>query len=425
MQDYPLSYYAATTAPPVESPILDGDRSTDVCVVGGGFTGLSTALHLAERGYDVTVLEAHRIGWGASGRNGGQVGSGQRRETLALEKLYGAPTAKILWNLAEEAKQLLRDHIKRRGIECDYRPGNLMAITKRRFVVEIRAELDNLARRYNYEQIEFLDSDQVAAAVASPNYVAGALDWGGGHLHPLNLAIGLARAAANTGATIYEGARVEAIDWHPGMTTLRTHSGTIRARYVALCTNGYLDQLEPRIASRMMPLINHIVATEPLGQTRASALIPSGACVFSTKHVVDYYRLSRDGRLLFGGGETYSKSSPADIKAFVRPYMLKVFPQLADATLEFGWSGTLGITRNRMPHFGRLAPNGFFAQGFSGHGVAMTQVAGKLLAEAISGTAERFDIMAGLKLPKFPGGDLLRHPLLVVGMLYYALLDRI
>lgn len=425
MQDYPLSYYAATAAPPPETSTLDGDRTTDVCVVGAGFTGLSTALHLAGRGYDVTVLEAQRIGWGASGRNGGQVGSGQRRETLALEKLYGPATTRILWNLAEEAKQILQTHIEQRTIQCDYRPGNLMGITRLRFVDEVRAELDNLAQNYGYEAIEFLDADRMGAEVASADYVAGALDWGGGHLNPLKLAFGLARAAANAGARLHEGTPVQTIDWRPGRTAVRTRSGTIEARYVALCTNGYLGQLEPRLTGHIMPLINHIVASEPLGEERARTLIPSGACVFSTKHVVDYYRLSPDGRLLFGGGETYSNRPPDDIIAFVRPYMLKVFPQLADVALEYGWSGTLGITRNRMPHFGRLAPNGFFAQGFSGHGVAMTQIAGKLMAEAIAGTAERFDVMAGLKLPRFPGGSLLRHPLLVIGMLYYSLLDRI
>ena len=236
---------------------------------------------------------------------------------------------------------------------------------------------------------------------------------------------GLAREAAAAGARIFEASAVTSIDWQAGQSTVKTARGSVTARFVAICTNGYLGNLEPRLASRIMPLANHIIATAPLGEERAKDLIPSGACVFSTRHVVDYYRVSPDGRLLFGGGETYTNRPPADVKAFVRPYMLKVFPQLADVEIDYGWSGTLGITFNRMPHFGRLAPNGFFAQGFSGHGVAMTQVAGKLIAEAITGTAERFDVMASLNLPRFPGGTLLRHPLLVLGMLYYAMLDRL
>lgn len=422
---YPPSYYAATANPHKPFPALEGSIRADVCVVGGGFTGISTALHLAEKGFSVVLLEAGPIGWGASGRNGGQVGSGQRRETLELERWFGRETARRLWDFAEEAKQILRDRIARHAIRCDYRPGNLMAITRRRFVADAEAEARNLREHYGYDQITLLNQDEVRAHVDSPNYVGGSLDAGGGHLHPLNFALGMAGAARDAGASLFAHSRVDAIEWSTPRARVKTSHGTVEADYVALCTNAYLEGLEPRIRSRLMPIDSYIIATEPLGEERARSLIPCGACVFSTKFVVDYYRLSSDHRLLFGGGETYNVRAKGDVKDFVRPFMLDIFPQLADARIDHGWSGSVGITLSRLPHFGRLGGNGFFAQGFSGHGVALTQVAGKLLAEVISGTAERFDVMASIPHRPFPGGRLLQRPLLVAGMLYYSLKDRL
>ena len=422
--DYPASWYAATAHARRPFPPLRGEVRADVCVVGGGYTGLSAALHLAERGYEVVLLEAARVGWGASGRNGGQVGSGQRQDVLELEARYGRERARALWDLAEEAKTLLRERVARHRIDCDWKPGNLLAVTKRRYLPELHRETEHLAAHYGYSGLRMLSKDEVREMVASERYCGGQLDAGGAHLHPLNLALGLARAAAAAGARLHEQSRATEIRWsrHP---LVRTAGGGVRARYVLLCGNAYLGDLVPGIRSRIMPIANHLLATEPLGAARAAALIPADCCVHASKFVVDYYRLSADHRLLFGGGETYRDRPPRDLRAFVRRYMLEVFPQLSDLRIDYAWSGRLAITRSRLPHFGRIEDRGFFAQGFSGHGVALTQLAGKLLAEAVAGTAERFDVFAGLPHRRFPGGPWARRPLLAAGMLYYALKDRL
>lgn len=422
--DHPDSWYAATAHTLPSLPPLRGEVSADVCVVGGGYTGLSAALHLAERGYEVALLEEARVGWGASGRNGGQVGSGQRRDVLELEARYGRERARALWDLAEEGKALLRERVERHRIDCDWKPGNLLAVTRRRYIPELQRETEHLASHYDYPELRMLARDEVREMVASERYCGGQFDAGGAHLHPLNLALGLARAAVAAGARLYEQSRATMIRWnrHP---LVRTDEGQVRARYVLLCGNAYLGGLVPEIRSRIMPIANHLLATEPLGGARAAALIPADCCVHASKFVVDYYRLSPDGRLIFGGGETYRDRPPPDLRAFVRRYMLEVFPQLADVRIEYAWSGRLAITRSRLPHFGRIRDRAFFAQGFSGHGVALTQLAGKLLAEAVAGTAERFDVFAGLPHRRFPGGDWARQPLLVAGMLYYALRDRL
>jgi gamma-glutamylputrescine oxidase len=269
-----------------------------------------------------------------------------------------------------------------------------------------------------------LDQHQVREAVASEQYCGGRMDHGGGHLHPLNFVYGMAQAAVEAGVHIYEDSAVERVEWNSS-PLVRTSRGQVRSRYVLLCGNAYLGDVEPRINGTVMPIANHMLATEPLGEERARALIRDDCCVCATKFVVDYYRFSADHRLLFGGGESYSYADPPDLASFVRHYMLKVFPQLRDARIDYAWSGQLAITMDRLPHFGRLGRSGFFVQGFSGSGVVLTQVAGRLLAEAVAGSAERFDVFADLEHRNFPGGRLLRKPLLVAGMLYYALKDRL
>ena len=422
--DYPDSWYAVTAHAGPSRPPLRGEVRADACVVGGGYTGLSAALHLEERGYEVVLLEVARVGFGASGRNGGQVGSGQRKDVLELEALYGRECARALWDLAEEAKALLRELVERHRIDCDWKPGNLLAVTKRRYLPELERETEHLASHYGYRGLRMLDRDEVREMVASERYCGGQFDAGGGHLHPLNLALGLARAALRAGVRVHEQSRATAIQW--GRRPLvRTPGGQVRARHVLLCGNAYLGDLVPQIRSRIMAISNHILATEPMPSARAAALIPADCCVHASKFVVDYYRLSPDRRLLFGGGETYRDRQPRDLRTFVRRYMLEVFPQLADLRIDCAWSGRFAITRSRLPHFGRIEGGGFFAQGFSGHGVALTQVAGKLLAEAVAGTAERFDVFAGLPHRPFPGGRWARQPLFAAGMLYYALRDRL
>ena len=418
------SWYAATVPAVDRHRTLAGRETADVCIVGAGFTGVSAALHLAERGYSVVVLEAARVGWGASGRNGGQVGSGLRESMGALERSLGSLRAGALWALCEEAKGIIAERIARHGIQCDWRAGNLLASTRERYMGWIEREAELCHRRFGYRGYRMLSRAEMREEVASACYVGGRMDEEGGHLHPLRFVLGMAEAAARAGVRIFEGSRVERIRWGSPARVSTAH-GAVDAGYVVLAGNAYLGRLEPRIESRIMPIVNHVLATEPLGERRARSLIRSGACVHSTRFVVDYYRCTADHRLLFGGGETYSDRPLDDPRAFVRRYMLRVFPQLADVRIDHAWSGRLAITMNRLPHVGRLAPNGYFAQGFSGHGVALTQIAGKLVAEAVAGTAERFDVLAGLRHRAFPGGRWLRHPLLVLGMLYYALRDRL
>jgi gamma-glutamylputrescine oxidase len=426
------SYFAATARGAIEHPRLLGEVACDVCVIGGGFTGLSTALHLAERGYDVVLLEARRAGWGASGRNGGQLGSGQRQSQGELERLVGAAQARALWDLAEEAKASVKARIRRHDIPCDLKSGSLRVAYKPGDAAMLADQAEDLRARYDYPHIRAVPRDEVAEMLGTGIYHGGSLDRDAGHLHPLNYALGLARAAQQAGARIFEDSPVTRTESGTppsaitgAITAAITAQGRVRARYLVLACNGYLERLERRIAGKIMPINNYILATEPLGETGARDIIRDDVAVSDTKFVIDYYRLSADRRLLFGGGETYRRGFPADIKGFVRKYMLRVYPQLAEARIDYAWGGTLAITRNRLPGFGRLGPGLFYAQGFSGHGVALTTLAGKLIAEAVAGSAERFDVFARLPQPSFPGGTLLRWPGLVAGMLYYTLRDKL
>lgn len=420
---YPESWYAATRAPLPAFPALQGDTRADVCVIGGGYTGLSAALHLAGRGYDVVVLEAHRLGFGASGRNGGQVGSGQRLEQDVLEKMFGMAEARKLWDLGQEAKALVRSLIADHAMAgCAFHPGVIHACWHKGEVAHTHAIAEKLARNYGYDQIEPLSGPELRQIVRSDAYQGGSLDHGAGHIHPLNFALGLAGAAADAGARLHEQSHVLNIE--PGAKVrVVTAQGTVTADHVILACNGYLGNLAPGIAARVMPINNFIVATEPLG-ARAQDVLARPVAVADTKFVINYFRLSEDGRLLFGGGESYGYRFP-DIVKTVRKPMLQVFPQLADARIDYAWGGTLAITLNRLPCFARVAPNVLSASGYSGHGVALATLAGRILAETIAGQAERFDLMAQLPSPRFPGGALLRSPLLALAMTWFALRDRI
>lgn len=424
MLDHAGSWYAATAIGDHPRPVLRESLRADVCVIGAGYTGISAALHLAERGYQVVVLEAARVGWGASGRNGGEMFVGQRKPQHELEQMFGAVRARQLWDLGLEAVELVRERVSRHGIACDLKPGNLQVAAKRSHVADLRRNRDHLAQRYGYEKIELFDKDVTAALIGTGRYHGGALDQGSYHLHPLNLCLGMAAAAESAGARIFERSAVRSYT-RVQPSLVRTDAGEVRAEFIVLACNAYLGNLEPRIAGHALPINNFIVATEPLGESGARAILARDIAVSDTKFVVYYWHMSPDHRLLFGGGETYSPRFPADIRAFVRPHLTKVYPQLAGVLLEYGWGGALSVTMNRLPHFGRLPPNVFFAQGYSGQGVALANLAGKLIAEALAGTAERFDVMASLPTPGFPGGVLLRYPALVLGMLWYAMLDRL
>ncbi|EEW25447.1 NAD(P)/FAD-dependent oxidoreductase [Rhodobacter ferrooxidans] len=419
---YPASYYAATAAPLAPFAPLLGEVRADVCVVGGGYTGLSAALHLAQAGLRVVLLEAHRIGFGASGRNGGQVGSGQRLDQVALEKLVGRTDAHRLWDLAEESKALLRGLIADHAMPCTFYPGVAHACWTEAQARDTHAYAEKLHRDYGYDQLEPLDRRGIRALIGSKAFHGGEIDHGAGHVHPLNYAIGLAMAAAKAGATIHEASEV--LEIIPGpKVALRTATGRVLADHVILACNGYLGGLEPKVAAKVMPINNFIVATEPLGD-RAAEILSRPVAVADTKFVVNYWRLSEDNRLLFGGGESYGYRFPDLIKTVRKP-LLEVYPQLADTKIDYAWGGTLAITMNRLPCFTKAQPNMLSASGYSGHGVALATLAGKVLAEAVAGQAASFDLLASLPQPRFPGGAGLREPLLVLAMTWYALRDRL
>ncbi len=422
--EYPPSFYAHAATPLPRFPAPQGAITCDVAVVGGGFTGLSTAWHLAERGYDVVLLEAQQVGFGASGRNGGQVGQGQRLEQDELESMVGAERARALWTIANQSVDLVREVAARDEVHAQFHPGVIHAAHRARYVPDYAAYAEKLQTEYGYDRIRALDREALQALVASPAYHGGTIDMGAGHIDPLELALGLARLATGAGARIFENAKVTALT-QGDPAKLTTGAAEITARHVVLACNGYLGGLEPRVAARVMPINNYVVATEPLGPERQEQIIRGNHAVADSKFVVNYFRFSDDHRLLFGGTESYGYRFPKDIRAKVRKPLAEIFPQLADVTLTHGWGGTLGITMNRMPHFERLAGNMLSLSGYSGHGVAMATLAGQIAAETIAGQAERFDVMASVPTPRFPGGVAMRWPLLVLAMVWFSLRDKL
>ena len=420
---YPDSYYVATAVGIHDHPELSGAHRADVCVIGGGFTGLSAALNLAEQGLDVILLEAERIGYGASGRNGGLIGSGQRKDALEMEQQFGFERAKTFWDMAEAAKTEIRDRVARHDINCDLQYGQIEGVHKKSYVGHAASYAEALAERYDYPHARALSREETRAMVDTDDFLEGLHDAKAMSLQPLNYALGLARAARDAGVRIFEHSRVSGYT-RTDPATVSTAGGHVDASFVVLGCNGYLGKLEPRVAGKIMPINNFLIATEPLGEDRARRLIADRLCVHDTRFVVNFFRTSKDHRLLFGGGENYRAGFPSDIAAFVRPRMLRLFPQLENARIDYAWGGTLSVTVKRLPHVGRLEPNLFFAHGYSGHGISIANFAGKVIAEAITGTASRFDVMASIPAYTFPGGTLLRFPGMVLGMLYYSLRDK-
>ena len=421
---YPDSFYTATAVGFHHHPQLKGALRADVCVIGGGFTGLSAALNLAEQGMDVVLLEAERIGFGASGRNGGLIGSGQRGDLLEMERQFGYERSRLFWDFAEAAKTEIRHRVATHDIDCDLQDGQVEGVHKKRYVGQSEEYATALAERYDYPHCRALSRKETREMIATDDFLEGLHDSQAMTIHPLNYALGLARAARQAGVQIFENSRV--LDYtRTDPATIRTKSGEVDASYLVLACNGYLGKLEPRVAGKIMPINNFVIATEPLGQERARDLINGRFGVHDTRFVVNYFRLSDDHRLLFGGGENYRPGFPKDIAKFVRSHMLKLFPQLDDVRIDYAWGGTLSVTVNRLPHVGRLKPNLFFAQGYSGHGISTANFAGKIIAEAIAGTARRFDVFASLPIHTFPGGTLLRYPGMVLGMLYYSIKDKL
>lgn len=417
------SWYAATANPAPERPALDGEITCDVCVVGGGFTGTSAALHLAERGLSVVVLEAVRVGYGASGRNGGQIVNSYSRDMDVIEAKYGAETARALGDMAFEGNRIIRERVARYGIDCDLRDGNLFAACNARQLAGLR-EHQALWERYGYRELELLEGEALKREVNSERYVGALVDHGGGHLHPLNLVLGQAAALESLGGRILEHSPVTAVE-HGEPVTVRTAGGCVRAERVVMAGNAYLRGVLPEIEGRSMPCGTQIITTEPLGEARARSLIPNGLAVEDCNYLLDYYRLTRDNRLLYGGGVNYGGDDPADIEGVIRPKMLRTFPSLADVKVDYAWSGTFLMTLSRLPQFGVVNGNVYYAQGYSGHGVTCTHLAGKLIAEVMHGQGERFDAFAGLPHLPFPGGRLLRVPLSALGAWYYSTRDRL
>ena len=421
---YPDSYYVATARGLVDYPELDEQLTADVCVIGGGFTGLSAALNLAEMGMDVVLLEAERIGFGASGRCGGLVGTGQRKDVLEMEETFGFDRSKQFWQFAEAAKDEIRMRVDKHAIDCDLQKGQLVGVHKRSYRGWAQDMADALTERYNYPFCQALDAEQVRQYVTTNDFLEGFYDPEAMALHPLNYTLGLARAAGEAGVRIFENSRVTGYT-RDDPAVVSTSKGSVKAAHVVLGCNGYLGDLEPRSAGKIMPINNFMIATEPLGEEQARELINGRFGIHDTRFVVNYFRLSEDHRLLYGGGENYRPGFPRDIAKFVRPYMLRMFPQLKGVQIDYAWGGTLSVTVNRLPHFGRLEPNVWVAHGYSGHGISTANFAGKVIAEAIRGIAGRFDAFASLPTYTFPGGTMLRYPGMVLGMMYYGLKDRL
>jgi len=418
--EWPDSWYLASARPAPERPSLEAEVEAEVCVIGAGFTGLSTALHLAERNVETVVVEAQRAGWGASGRNGGQIGVGQRVEQPDLEKMVDAETARGAWEIGRDAAALVKELVARHGIECALKDGLMYVNHRARLDAPVRDYAEHMRASYGADY-RYLSPAEVAERCAVADVSGGLFKPSGGHLHPLDYARGLAAAAESAGARIFELAEAIEIEG----TTVRTPQGAVRARHVVVACNGYLGKLLPEAAARVMPINNFVVATEPLSDDRARSLIRDDVAIADSRFVVNYYRLSEDRRMLFGGGESYGWTFPRDVAGLVRPKMLKVFPDLADVAVTHAWGGTLAITPSRLPVWGELRPGVYNASGYSGSGVALATMAGKVLAEALTGDRRRLEVMSRLPVPRFPGGDALRRPILLAAMLWAQVADRL
>jgi gamma-glutamylputrescine oxidase len=418
-----VSWYWASLPEVPLRPALAGGAECDVGVVGGGIAGLSAALHLAERGYRVRLLEAERIGWGASGRSGAQAIFGVAAGQDKLDALVGPGDARRIWDMSIEALALLRALIARHDIDCDYVAGQMHVAIKPRQAAELRAWYEDLAATYDYRSASLLDGAATRRLVASERYIAGLLDTNSGHMQPLKYVRGLAAAAERAGAVLYEGSRVLRHERRGGRLHLVTAHGELACRQIVFAGNAWLGSTVPGLARRIMPVGTYIVATEPLGAAMARKLLPQNTAVADINWVLDYFRRSADHRLLFGGRVSYSGLDPFNTAKATRARMVQVFPELRDARIEYSWGGYVDITLNRAPDFGRLGGDVYYLQGFSGHGIALTGLAGKLVAEAIAGDAERFDVFARIPHREFPGGAVLRRPALVLAMLYYRIRD--
>lgn len=418
------SYYAATAhAAPARAP-LQGNAACDVCIIGAGFSGISTALHLAERGMKVIVLEAAKVAFGASGRNGGQIINGFSRDYDTILGRYGEDTAKALLNMSFEGGDVIRERIKKYDIKCDLKQGSFFAAfnDSQMKYLERRKEVWEMAGN---KELEFFDKNRTKAEVSNTDiYIGGLLDRKGGHIHPMNLVLGQAAALESLGGKIYEQSRVTHIEKGP-MPVAHTDKGKVTAKTLVICGNAYIGDAVPELAGRFMSVSSQIITTEVLGEELAKKTMPSDYCLEDCNFLLDYYRITGDKRLLFGGGVIYTGATPRNIIDRLWPHVLKTFPYLRDKKVEFAWSGNFALTLTRMPHIGRLSDTVYFIQGDSGHGVTPCHLLGKLTAEAICQQHERYDVFADMKNYPFPGGRMFRVPLTILGAWYYGLREKL
>jgi len=418
------SYYAASANPSPEREPLTESINTDVCVIGGGFSGLSAAIHLTTQGRHVTLLEGARIGWGASGRNGGQLIHGLNASLETVGNRYGQETANFIGGLVQEGAGVIRQFVDEHNIDCDLKQGSIFAAFNARQMTQLEAK-QKLWRQHGMDEHEMLDKSAIREHIGTDRYLGGMLDHSGGHIHPLNLALGEAAALERLGGKIYEQSRVVRIDSIESQPVVVTQKGEVRCKTLVVCGNAYLGKSVPTLEPRVMPVSTQIMATEPLSDELAKRLLPSDNSVEDVRYILDYYRLSADKRLLWGGGTVYGGSEPADIIAKLRPNMEKIFPELTGVKISHAWSGNFALTFTRVPLLGKLGPKTYYAMGYSGHGVTGSHLFGKLIAEAIDGRTDRFDRFAALPWYPFPGGQRFRAPYSTVGSWWYGLRDTI
>lgn len=429
--NYPNTYYAFSRNIDKSYPSLKGNIRCDVCIVGGGYTGLSTGLHLQELGYNTVLIEQNKIGWGASGRNGGQIVNGYSRDFDSIEKKYNYDTAKSLAEMSLMGGNILRGLINKHNINCDILKYNIFTATNDKQTLRLEAKL-KCWQRFGFDNIQWLDSDKLKSYVNSPIYTSGLLDKSGGHLHPLNLALGEAAALSNSGGKIFENTKMIRFDTisnnksnHKTVSKIYTANGDITANYLVLAGNAYSKFEMPHIKYSSLPTVAMMIATEKLDTKLAKTLFPKKVCVEDNAFVLDYFRLSKDNRLLFGGGVAYSGYPPKNISDYLYKNLIKVFPLCKGKKIDFSWSGLFSLTFSRLPYFGYLNNNTIFAGGYSGHGVTTSHLAGYLMAKAIAGENEEFNSFVNLGYIPFPGGQLFRVPLTVLGATWYRLRDAL
>jgi gamma-glutamylputrescine oxidase len=415
------SYYAASANPQPSRPALRGRTDADVCIVGAGYTGLSSALHMAEAGFKVVVLEAAKTGWGASGRNGGQIVHSYSRDIDVIEKNHGKAVADAMGSMAFEGARIIRERVAKYGIDCDLKDGGVYA-AKTRKKAEALHEHKELWEKYDGLKMQLVEGADIRNYVHTDEYQAILIDPTGGHIHPLNLALGEATAFESLGGFIHEQSPVIKIG-RGETAVVRTAEGEVHAKFVIVACNAYIGELEPRLGAKAMPCGTQVVATAPLDDWQG--VLPSDYCVEDTNYLLDYYRLSADKRLIFGGGVVYGAKDPEDIESHIRPNLERTFPQLKGVPIDYAWTGNFLLTLSRLPQVGRLESNIYYAQGCSGHGVTYTHMIGRVLSEAIRGQCQRFDVFAGLPHYPFPGGRMFRVPFTALGALWYDIRDRL